>query len=118
MIRGKLFPDRYLHPIQLAPYTACHEVVPRQVFTPYSRLFISTAFVVVSGVGWCDTICIRETVGYLELIVSSNMTRKKKEKDQPGHIRARVLLECVFCEFWKTAVLNYDLTGISLLIII
>ena len=27
------------------------QVVPRQVFTPYSRLLISTAFVVVSHVG-------------------------------------------------------------------
>ena len=27
------------------------QVVPRKVFTPYSRLFISTAFVVASRVG-------------------------------------------------------------------
>ena len=32
------------------------QVVPRQVFTPYNRLLISTAFVVVSRVG-----CLGET---------------------------------------------------------
>ena len=31
------------------------QVVPRQVFTPYSRLLISTAFVVVSPIG-----CLRD----------------------------------------------------------
>ena len=29
----------------------CWQVVPRQVFTPYSHLLISTAFVIASRVG-------------------------------------------------------------------
>ena len=41
------------------------QVVPRQIFTPYSRLLISTAFVVVSRVG-----CLGESgvdIGFTEI---------------------------------------------------
>ena len=40
------------------PAIAPWQVVPRQVFIPFSRLLISTAFVVVSSVGCLGVACV------------------------------------------------------------
>ena len=54
------------------------QVVPRQVFTPYSRLLISTAFVVVSHVG-CPGVTGEEPLSCVNMVTKVQHARSKRK---------------------------------------
>ena len=61
------------------------QFVPRQVFTPYSRLFISTAFVIVSPVGCLGVIGRRE--GDLHITLTAGPAPSVANMASTWHVR-------------------------------